>query len=64
MVERLLALEWWNYRMLDAPQGLDFSDVETSIGTIKDLIGHGKLGRLMPHHMVRTIYGLGNINFP
>lgn len=50
--------------MLDAPQGLDFSDVETSIGTIKDLIGHGKLGRLMPHHMVRTIYGLGNINFP
>lgn len=50
--------------MLDAPQGLDFSDVKTSVDTIKDLICHGKLSQHMPHHMVRTIYGLGNINFP
>jgi virginiamycin A acetyltransferase len=64
MIEALLEVGWWDYRMLDMAQRPDFSDTGAAIDIIKDLIDHGKLARLVPHHQGRTIYGLGNIDFP
>jgi hypothetical protein len=62
VVERLLALEWWNYRCSMLLKASTFPmwkpnrhhKTSSAMGNWAD----------MPHHMVRTIYGLGNINFP
>jgi virginiamycin A acetyltransferase len=40
IIERLLALQWWNYNILELGD-LDMADVDRAIGTIEDRIAQG-----------------------
>lgn len=45
IIEKLKALKWWNYDIVDAPE-IDFSDVESAISLISKLINEGKLNKI------------------
>lgn len=49
IVDRLLKLEWWNYRLRqqDLP-GIDYRRVEDSISIIEDAIAEGRVQKLDP----------------
>ncbi len=50
MIERLLALEWWDYNVF-AIDSLDFSDIETAVSTLE---GHKASGTLARLNVVKT----------
>lgn len=48
IIEKLLRLEWWNWRLESKVNGIDFRDIDIAVNKIASLTEAGKLERFSP----------------